>query len=263
MKKIIKNKYLILRRLCQVAILTLFANNSLNYILKGDLSSSLLFNKINLSDPYAVLQIVLAGLSINVEMLLSGVLVFIFYAIVGGRVFCAYVCPVNIITDFAAFMHERFNFKSLVSFKNNTRYYLVAFFLAFSYILNEPIFERISYIGIITRGIIFLNISAIFIVILIFVFDTFVHKRGVCGHLCPLGGFFALISRFSLLKVRYSKEKCTTCLKCKKVCPEPQVLELIAKHSGDVVGGECLRCARCIEVCEDEALDFNILKGIK
>ena len=50
--------------------------------------------------------------------------------------------------------------------------------------------------------------------------------------------------------------------KCKVVCPEIQVLHMIDKSSEPVLQ-ECTLCARCIEVCEDDALNFELRNYMK
>ena len=51
-------------------------------------------------------------------------------------------------------------------------------------------------------------------------------------------------------------------MKCKVVCPEIQVLHMIDKSSEPVLQ-ECTLCARCIEVCEDDALNFELRNYMK
>ena len=82
------------------------------------------------------------------------------------------------------------------------------------------------------------------------------------GHLCPLGAFYSVIGKFSLLKVKHIKDNCTSCMKCFQVCPEEQVLDIVTKADGYIKSGECTNCARCIEVCHDKALKFSIRKPI-
>lgn len=258
-----KNKYLFLRRFLQISILFLFSYKGFDFILKGDLSSSILFNSISLSDPFAYLQILLASLSLNIEFLISALLIFILYAVFLGRAFCAYVCPINLITDFASFIRSFIEFKKLTNFSKNTRYFILFGVLVLSFIFNEPMFEKCSHIGIVTRGIIFFQISAIYVVVLIFLLDLFMQKNLTCSHLCPLGAFYSLISRFAILKIKYDLSKCSKCLKCKDICPENQVLSMIGKNSESIKSGECIRCGRCIEVCNDDALNFNLINMIK
>jgi ferredoxin-type protein NapH len=71
-----------------------------------------------------------------------------------------------------------------------------------------------------------------------------------------LGGFYSLIGRFSVLRIRHSREKCSLCMKCVDACPERQVLQMVGKQTGLVRSGECSHCAQCIEVCDDNAMGF-------
>ena len=51
-------------------------------------------------------------------------------------------------------------------------------------------------------------------------------------------------------------------MKCKEICPENQVLYMVTKESIPVLSGECTNCARCIEVCDDDALNFSIINRL-
>lgn len=87
---------------------------------------------------------------------------------------------------------------------------------------------------------------------------TFLSPRAICSHFCPLGAFYAFISRFDLLKIKHDSDKCTNCYECIRICLEKQVLWIGGKENASVKSGECIRCARCIEVCNDDTLNFNI-----
>ena len=135
---------------------------------------------------------------------------------------------------------------------------MLALALILSLALSVPAFESISFVGIIQRGIIYGSVSAIGIAIGIVAFDMFVLKRGICSHICPLGAFYAVISNFALIRVKHDANACTKCMKCKLVCPEVQVLDMIGKESRAVSSSECISCGRCIDVCGDGALNFSI-----
>jgi ferredoxin-type protein NapH len=84
-------KYLVLRRIVQLSLLFLyFAGNYWGWsVLQGDLSSSVLFGTVPLSDPFAVLQILATGVMIGTNALLGAVIIALFYGIIGGRAFCS------------------------------------------------------------------------------------------------------------------------------------------------------------------------------
>ena len=171
----------------------------------------------------------------------------------------------NLITDLANYIRRKAGFNSIQKKQpasRNIRYWVIVMSLIISYVLGITAFEFISPISIIHRGIIFgLGLSWAAMLI-IFFFDLFVLKNGWCGYICPLGGFYSIISKYSLIRVHHNVDNCTECMKCKEVCPEMQVLHMITKESLPVLGGECTNCARCIEVCDDESLYFSI-KNLK
>lgn len=260
-------KISVIRKFTSIAILLLFVLGNLKIIeiLQGDLSSSILFNKIPLSDPFAVLQIYLVNFSLGFDAIIGGLIVFLFYSFIAPRVFCGFVCPVNLITDFSYFFRQKFGFKTsknILNLSKNFRYFVLILSLFLSFCFGFLAFENISFVGFLQRGVIFLNSCVFFVIFAIFVFDAFICERGICGKICPLGAFYALISKFSIFRIKHNSQKCTKCNKCKLVCPENQVLNLVGK-ADFIVKSECISCGRCVEICEDNALKFSIFKDKK
>ncbi|MFY9073630.1 quinol dehydrogenase ferredoxin subunit NapH [Malaciobacter mytili] len=262
-----KNRFLILRRVSQISLMVLYiaANIWGLNILVGNLSSSKLFDVIPLSDPYAVLQMFAAGALIATDIIIGAVIIILFYMFIGGRAFCSWVCPVNMITDLSNYIRRKFEFNKIQKRQpasRNIRYYVLALSLIISFFMGITAFEFISPVSMIHRGIIFGLGFGWAAILIIFLFDLFVLKNGWCGHICPIGGFYSLIGKFSFIRVHHNHENCTACMKCKEVCPESQVLFMVTKDSIPVVSGECTNCGRCVEVCDDEALNFSI-KNLK
>lgn len=262
-----KYRFLIARRITQISVMILYVIANVYGInfLTGNLSSSLLLNTVPLSDPYAVLQMAVAGAIISFDILLGAFIISIFYLIVGGRAFCSWVCPVNMITDLANYLRRKFGFNQIQKKQpasRNIRYWVIAISFVISFFMGIAAFELISPISMIHRGIIFGLGFGWATIVIIFLFDLFVLKNGWCGHICPLGGFYSLVGRFSLIRVHHNADNCTACMKCKEVCPENQVLHMVTKTSIPVLSGECTNCGRCVEVCDDDALNFSI-KNLK
>jgi ferredoxin-type protein NapH len=257
-------RYYIARRAIQTLILgTYFLANLYGWsVVSGNLSSSVIFGFIPLSDPFATLQMFFAGAVVSADVLMGVLVVLFFYGAVGGRFFCSWVCPVNIVTESAAAIRRKLWFKNkenTLSFSRNIRYWFIAVTLILSFIFSLGAFEMISPIGIAHRGIIFGFGFGWFFLMAIFIFDLFSQKYGWCGHICPLGGFNAAIGKYSLIKVVHDANKCVRSLECFLVCPEVEVLEMVSKKSHVITGAACIKCARCIEVCESGAFQVSIV----
>jgi ferredoxin-type protein NapH len=164
------------------------------------------------------------------------------------------------VSDFANWSRRKLNISGdrKLFLSRNLRYYIFGLTFIISAFSGLTAFEYISPISIVAREIIFGLGMAWGVVLTIFLFDLFVVKNGWCGHICPLGAFYSLIGRFSIFRVKYDLEKCTSCMECKVVCPEKEVLSMVTKESSPIMSGECTLCGRCIEVCNDDALNFHI-----
>ena len=264
MKSWIKtHRFLIARRLVQLSLLVLFTlGNVYGFrVLTGNLSASLIMGVIPLADPFALLQIFAAGATVSINVLVGGVLVWLFYTIFGGRAFCSWVCPVNIVTDAANWTRRKLFLEQTerkIWLGRGVRYWLLGLILVLSFLTGVAAFEIVSPIGMLHRGIIFGMGMGVAAILALFLFDLFAVKNGWCGHVCPLGGFYSVVGRLSLIRVKHDHTKCTSCMACKTVCPEKHVLGIVSKQSGAILFGECTNCGRCIDVCEGNALSFGV-----
>ncbi|MDD3462321.1 MAG: quinol dehydrogenase ferredoxin subunit NapH [Sulfurospirillaceae bacterium] len=263
MRWIYKHRFMMLRRFSQLSILALYfsANAYGLKILTGNLSGSLLFGFIPLSDPFAIVQMFAAGAIVGINALVGAGLIVLFYMAVGGRAFCSWVCPINMVTDLANWLRRVLYLEKVerkVWLGRSVRYWIIGLSLVLSFITGVAAFEMVSPISMLHRGIVFGIGMGFAAVLSIFLFDLFAVKNGWCGHICPLGGTYSLIGQFSAIRVKHNQSNCTLCMKCKDVCPEKQVLSIIGKESGFIASGECTNCGRCVEVCDDNALSFGV-----
>ena len=258
-------RYLILRRITQVTVLLLFFGTAHwgwtllgQPLLLGNLSASELLGTIPLADPFASLQILATGHSLRYEVLIGAAIIVLFYAVVGGRVWCSWVCPVNMVTDLASWVRRHLGIPNAVTLGRGIRYWVLGLALVLSALTGVAAFEWVSPISMFHRELIFGAGLGWMAVLGVFVFDLVVLKDGWCGHLCPLGAFYGLLGQTALLRVGFDTPTCTHCGECARVCPEPQVLNLRkASEAGMVRSGECTNCGRCIPICPEGTLKFD------
>ena len=259
-------RYLLLRRVVQIGVLLLFLGTvrwgwevAGKPLLSGNLSASELLGIIPMADPFAVLQIILTRHLPQAEVLTGAGIILLIYLILGGRSWCAWVCPINMVTDLAAWLRRQLNITDVFRLSRNIRYTVLALALLLSALSGVAAFEWISPISMLHRELIF-GIGLGWTAVLgVFLFDLFILRNGWCGHLCPLGAFYALVGKLALVRVGFDAPTCTHCGECARVCPEPQVLNLkAASATGMIASGECTNCGRCITICPEDTLQFDL-----
>ena len=260
------HKWLILRRISQFSILALFMLGPWfgQWIVKGNLAYSYTLDVLPLTDPYVALQSMAAGHLPETLGLIGLAIVLVFYLLVGGRVYCSWVCPVNIVTDAAGWLRDRLGIKGSSQLGRNTRYWILGMTIVGSAVSGVVLWELINPVSMLHRGLIFGMGMAWTVVLVVFLFDLFVTSRGWCGRLCPVGAFYSLIGRWSPVRVSAQKRTaCNDCMDCFEVCPEPQVIRPALKGEGKGIGPvilspNCTNCGRCIDVCSKDVFTFGM-----
>ncbi len=256
------NRWLLLRRFSQFGILGLFVAGPLAgiWIVKGTLASSLTLDVLPLTDPLLVLQSLFAGHLPESAAIIGALLVIAFYLLVGGRAYCSWVCPINVVTDAAAWLRERLGLRPATQTPRSTRYWILGAVLGVSALTGSLVWELVNPVSILFRGLLYGMGMAGLVVAAVFLYDLLVARRGWCGHLCPVGAFYGLLGRASLLRIAApERTQCNDCMDCFNVCPEPQVIRPALKGEGSVLINDaaCTNCGRCIDVCSKQVFRFG------
>lgn len=260
-----RNRWLLWRRVSQLAILGLFFLGPLAgiWLVKGNLSSSLTLDWLPLTDPHLLLQVLLTRQLPERAAFIGALIVILFYALIGGRVFCSWVCPVNLITDLASWLRRRLDLKSSVQISRSTRYWVLGLTLVLAAGTGTLVWELVNPVSVLHRGLIFGMGLGWLLLVGVFLFDLLVAKHGWCGRLCPVGAFYSLLGYRSLVRVgAVRRAACDDCMDCFNVCPEPQVIRPALKGAAKGIGPvireiNCTNCGRCIDVCDREVFEFG------
>ena len=88
-------------------------------------------------------------------------------------------------------------------------------------------------------------------ILIVVVILSILFYRPFCKWICPLGAFYALMNKVSLLGIKVDEHKCVSCGKCARVCKMDVDVTKTPNHA------ECIRCGKCITSCPTDAIKFN------
>ncbi|KIC38768.1 quinol dehydrogenase [Ruegeria sp. ANG-R] len=256
------HKYLLLRRASQLFFLVLFLLGPWFgiWIVQGTLAGSLTLGVLPLTDPFVFLQSLIAGHWPELTAAIGAVIVLVAYALIGGRVYCSWVCPINPVTDGAHWLHRKLGLQKGWQPKRGTRLWIMVTVLIVSGLSGAIAWELVNPITMLHRGLVFGMGFVWAMVAAIFLFDLFVSRHGWCGHVCPVGAFYGLIGTKAMLRVSAAnRSACDDCMDCYAVCPENHVISpaLKGKDTPLILSPDCTNCGRCIDICAEDVFKFT------
>lgn len=201
--------------------------------------------------------------------------VFIVLALLFGRAFCGWVCPVSLLakaldrSDGAGesekvFIEER-TAQKRHKVKLDSRHWILGGALVSSAIVGFPVFCLVCPVGLVFATFIALwrafqfaePTIGLIVFPLIIVLELTVLKKW-CHRFCPISALISLVSSFGsktfVPKVDFQEcrlEKGMSCNACVAACPEH-----IDPHDGLDAANlpECTRCKKCADVCPAHAI---------
>ena len=276
-----------MRRFVQTLFLVLF---TLLFFLAADPLPSFfpvdLFLKL---DPLAALTTMLASRQIHAALLLS--LITIAAALLFGRFFCGWVCPLGTLIDFSRKLFPRrktlpaenssakqpkyFILLALVAccllgFNLSywfdpiafvTRVYTLLLYPLVFLLLNtgldalRPLAAQLQLVTLshqqFMQPLFYLNILTLLIFAGV-LFLNFFAERFWCRTICPLGALLSVFSRWGMFK-RQVSDACNRCMKCHRECP----MAAIPQEPEETAAVECIQCLHCSAICPQSAISFK------
>lgn len=214
------------------------------------------------SCPLGSLQTALLSSKYKFPYYILGML--LLFGVILGRVVCGFLCPFGLLQELLYKIPSKKVKKSKWTKKLSYLKYiiLIVFVIGIPLILAVPGFcKYICPAGTLEGGVILVAMNkrlqaligglfswkmavlAVVIISAVFIFRSF------CRFICPLGAFYALFYKVSMVGMRLDEEKCNDCNACVAHC------KMDVKRVGD---RECIQCGECIDSCSRCALRFGI-----
>ena len=219
--------------------------------------------------PIGSFQAVVGSSKFNFSYYVTGIL--IFFGVMLGRFICGFLCPFGWFQDL---LHKiptkKFSTKKLRVLRYLKYVLLAVAVIALPILLTNNAGSGSPYFckyvcpqGILEGGIplsivdgnIRATLGTLFnlklsILVLIIILSVLFY-RPFCKWICPLGAFYALFNRFSLLSYSVDQHKCVSCGKCSRTCKMDVDITKNNAHT------ECIRCGECVKVCPTKAISVH------
>jgi polyferredoxin len=168
-------------------------------------------------------------------------------ALVFGRFFCGYVCPMNTVMRPVAWLSKKLKWQS-----SGTPAWLSSGWLALALlVISVPAM-------LLAKKILQRDIPVLFIFLVLSVIVTLRWRPAVFHNLlCPFGVLQKLTGRFTLYSEKVTADACIGCAKCEKVCPGDAVKVAVTDHKAVINRGLCHQCADCVTVCPTNAIRYQ------
>ncbi len=195
------------------------------------------------------------------------VLVLSLSALLLGRAFCAWFCPLGLVGEWlhglrARLLPGEWAPPRWLDVVLRGQKFLVLAFLLFIVLIAVPSAALLGYLASpyhqaadMKMGAFFFNLTLISGLCLGWVLLlTATFRQGFCRYLCPYGAWLALLGLVTPLRIRRDPARCLRsaghdCDKCSRACPSRiQVHQLIAVRSL-----ECTSCLSCVAACPRRA----------
>ena len=226
----------------------------------GSLSSSSVAG-LNVLDPFAMLQVTAASKTFALDWLLGALPVLIVYGLIRGRAFCGWICPVNLLLEIMDAARRKLGIQVReMPVPRHAKLWIALVVLALSAVTSIPVFEALSPISAVNKGIRFGAVTGLWVLGAIMLAELFWGHRVWCRSLCPLGGFYEALGHLGQVNVRYDRDACIHCDACKKSCLcDPGILDPVLTERDVIVrSGDCMACGSCIDACPTRALSFGL-----
>lgn len=168
-------------------------------------------------------------------------------ALIFGKIYCGYVCPINALIVLVEWLSRKFKIQKSKAPKWLKNGYFTWITLGVSILM---IFT--------SKNLLYINLPLLPFWIVVSVLVTFIYKPAVFHNLiCPFGALQRIFGRFAWLSKRVDKDACVGCRLCEKTCPSSAIVVVSENKKALIDIALCHQCINCGQVCPKNAIHYS------
>lgn len=168
-------------------------------------------------------------------------------ALLFGRVFCGYICPMNTIMRPVSWLSRKLKWQTNKKPRGIESGWLAIVLLAISLPLM-----------LVAKRVLQKDVPVLIIFLMLSAVVTLRYKPEVFHNLlCPFGVLQKLTGRFALYGERVETSACTGCHKCEKVCPAEAIVVDSSTKKATINASLCHQCQDCAFTCPFNAISYG------
>lgn len=167
-------------------------------------------------------------------------------ALLFGRVYCGYVCPMNTLM----ILINRISNKLKIQTEGTPKWLAKGYFTWIALLLSMT--------GVIlSKKLLHTNVPILIIWLVISLIVTVKYKPAVFHNLiCPFGIVQKMFGKGVYRKTKVDHERCVGCNLCEKTCPSTAITVLSESRKAEISTNLCFQCTNCRQVCPKAAICY-------
>ena len=168
-------------------------------------------------------------------------------ALIFGRIYCGYVCPMNTVM----IPIEALSKKLKLQRADAPKFLKSGFFPWITLAISIAVM-------LMSKRLLHIDLPILPFWLVMSILVTLWYKPAVFHNLiCPFGALQRTFGKFAMLSEKVDKESCIGCKLCEKACPADAIIVSSEDKKAMINTALCHQCTDCQDVCPKNAIHFG------